>query len=260
MTNPIFMVTRGESPLLISCPHDGTLIPPDIAARMTPQAQTTPDTDWHVARLYAFAEQLGATMLVPTHSRYVVDLNRPPDDVSLYPGQNTTGLCPIVQFSGEPIYLDGQQPSTAEINARVDRYWRPYHQALRDEIARLREMHDRVVLWEAHSIRSVVPFLFEGRLPDINLGTAAGASCSTATQQRLQAVLDAQDRYSHVVNGRFKGGYITRQFGQPAAGIEAIQLELAQINYMDEDSYEFLPERAEPLQQLIRALLEAALG
>ncbi len=260
MTHTIFQVTRSESPLLISCPHDGTLIPPDIAARMTPKAQTAPDTDWHVARLYKFAEQLGATVLVPSHSRYVVDLNRPPDDVSLYPGQNTTGLCPIVQFSGEPIYRDGQQPSTDEINARVGRYWRPYHQALRDEIVRLREMHDRVVLWEAHSIRSVVPFLFDGRLPDINVGTATGASCSTATQQRLQAALDAQDRYSHVVNGRFKGGYITRQYGQPAVGVDAIQLELAQVNYMDEDSYEYLPERAEPLQRLIHSLLEAALG
>ncbi len=255
----IVNVKRGESPLLISCPHDGSLIAPDIVARMTSAAKTTPDTDWHVARLYAFAEQLGATTLVPSHSRYVVDLNRPPDDVSLYPGQNTTGLCPVVQFSGEPIYLDGQQPVGDEINARVDRYWRPYHQALREEISRLREMHGRVVLWEAHSIRSVVPFLFEGRLPDLNLGTAAGASCSEATQQRLQAVLDAQDRYSHVVNGRFKGGYITRQYGQPAVGVDAIQLELAQANYMDEDSYEYLPDRAEPLQRLIRWLLEAAL-
>lgn len=259
MTNRIFQVTRGESALLISCPHEGTIIPPDIAARMTPAAQTAPDTDWHVARLYAFAEQLGATLFVPSHSRYVIDLNRPPDDVSLYPGQNTTGLCPVVQFSGEAIYLDGQQPSSDEISARTVRYWRPYHQALRDEIARLRNLHDRIVLWEAHSIRSVVPFLFDGRLPDLNLGTAAGASCSMETQQRLQAVLDAQDRYTHVVNGRFKGGYITRQFGQPAVGVEAIQMELAQVNYMDEDSYEYLPERAEPLQRLIRALVEAAL-
>lgn len=256
---PIFTVKRGDAALLISCPHDGTLIPLDIAKRMNPAAQSAPDTDWHVARLYAFAESLGATLVVPTHSRYVVDLNRPPDDVSLYPGQNTTGLCPVVQFSGESIYLDGQRPTSAEINARVDRYWRPYHQALRDEIARLRESHDRIVLWEAHSIRSVVPFLFDGRLPDINLGTAAGASCSTTTQQRLEAVLDGQSRYSHVVNGRFKGGYITRQYGQPSVGVDAIQLELAQVNYMDEDSYEYLPERAEPLQRLIRALLEAAL-
>lgn len=259
MTNPIFKVIHGESPLLISCPHDGTLIPPDVAARMTPEAQAAPDTDWHVARLYAFAEQLGATILVPSYSRYVVDLNRPPDDVSLYPGQNTTGLCPIVQFNGESIYLEGQQPSIDEINARVDRFWRPYHQALREQITKLRAIHDRVVLWEAHSIRSVVPFLFDGRLPDINLGTAAGASCSTATQQRLQTVLDAQNRYTHVVNGRFKGGYITRQYGQPAVGVDAIQLESAQVNYMDEDSHEFLPERAESLQRLIRAMLEAAL-
>ena len=259
MTNPLFKVIQGQSPLLISCPHDGILIPPDIAARMTTDARIAPDTDWHVAKLYSFAEGLGATTIVPSHSRYVVDLNRSPEDVSLYPGQNTTGLCPVVQFNGKPIYLEDQQPSTVEINARVDRYWRPYHQALRDELARLRKMHDRVVLWEAHSIRSVVPFLFDGRLPDINLGTASGASCSTATQQRLQVVLDAQDRFTHVINGRFKGGYITRQYGQPAVGVDAIQLELAQVNYMHEDSYEYLPDRAEPLQNLIRSLLEAAL-
>ena len=257
---PIFTVRRGEAALLISCPHDGTLIVPDIAARMTPAAQSAPDTDWHVARLYAFAESLGATLLVPSHSRYVVDLNRPPDDVSLYPGQNTTGLCPIVQFSGEPIYLEGQQPTTDEINARVDHYWRPYHQALRDEIARLRKRHDRIVLWEAHSIRSVLPFLFDGRLPDINLGTAAGASCAPETEQRIAAVLDAQTRYSHVINGRFKGGYITRQYGQSGVGVDAIQLELAQCNYMDEDSYEYNEERAAPLQALIELMLKAALG
>ncbi|HSX61611.1 MAG TPA: N-formylglutamate deformylase [Tahibacter sp.] len=250
---------QGTAPLLISLPHDGSEIPPDIAARLTPAAQRAPDTDWHVSRLYAFARELGASVLVPRYSRYVVDLNRPPDDVSLYPGQNTTGLCPIVQFSGEPVYLDGRQPAPAEIAARVDTYWKPYHETLQQEIARLHEAHGRVVLWEGHSIRSVVPFLFDGRLPDFNVGTAGGASCSPALQARLDAVLSAQSRYSHVVNGRFKGGYITRRYGRPADRIEAIQLELAQLNYMDEDDFSYLPERAEPTAAVIRRLLEAAL-
>ncbi|MGA9334788.1 MAG: N-formylglutamate amidohydrolase, partial [Rudaea sp.] len=201
----------------------------------------------------------GASMIVPKFSRYVVDLNRPPDDVSLYPGQNTTGLCPLVQFSNEPIYLPNQEPLADEIGERVSRYWRPYHNALAAEIARIKTAHGRVVLWEGHSIRSVVPFLFDGRLPDFNLGTANGSSCSSALQQRLTDVLESQSNYSVVVNGRFQGGYITRHYGNPAAGIDAVQLELAQCNYMDEDSFEFLSERAVAMQRLIAALLQASL-
>ncbi len=246
---------RGTTRLLVSLPHDGSFIPADLATRMTPEAQRAPDTDWHVSRLYAFARELGASLIVPTHSRYVVDLNRPPDDVSLYPGQNTTGLCPIVRFSGEPVYLAGQEPSPDEIAARVERYWRPYHEALAGEIERLRAAHGRVVVWEGHSIRGVLPFLFDGRLPDFNLGTVAGASCSSTLQQALVDILAAQDRYTHVANGRFKGGYITRLHGRPHDGVEAVQMELAQVNYMDEDSFEYLPERAAPVQAMLRAML-----
>ena len=172
-----YTLHQGTAPLFISLPHNGTQVPDDIAARLTPEARRVPDTDWHVAELYDFARALGASIIVPVYSRYVVDLNRPEDDVSLYPGQNTTGLCPIVRFSGDPVYLPGQGPAPDEIAARVDAYWRPYHQALQQELVRIREIHGRAVLWEGHSIRSEVPFLFEGRLPDFNLGTAAGASC-----------------------------------------------------------------------------------
>jgi N-formylglutamate deformylase len=256
----IFTLHRGTAPLLVSLPHDGTALPDDIAARMTPSARRVPDTDWHVSRLYAFARELGASMIVPKHSRYVVDLNRPPDDVSLYPGQNTTGLCPIVQFSGEPVYMSGQEPSPDEIAQRVETYWRPYHDALIGEIARIKAAHGCAVLWEGHSIRSVVPFLFEGRLPDFNLGTANGACCSPALQQRLVDVLQAQRDYSFVANGRFKGGYITRHYGDPAKGVDAIQLELAQCNYMDEDSFAWDATRATHLQALIRQLLQTALA
>lgn len=251
---------RGTAPLLISVPHDGTAVPDDIAARLTDSARRVPDTDWHVARLYADAARaLGASMLVPAHSRYVIDLNRSEDDVSLYPGQNTTGLCPTVQFTGEPVYRDGQAPDEAEVRVRVERYWRPYHAALRVELDRLRAEHGRVVLWEGHTIKSALPFLFDGRLPDLNLGTAGGASCSPPLQRRLEAVLAAQDDYDHVVNGRFKGGYITRHYGDPGNGIDAVQLEISQRNYMDEDSFAWLPQRAERLQALIRRLLETAL-
>ena len=257
--NDIFQLHRGTAPLLVSLPHDGTVLPDAIAARMTESARRVPDTDWHVAQLYAFARELGASVIVPKHSRYVVDLNRPPDDVSLYPGQNTTGLCPIVQFSGAPVYRDGELPTPGEIAARVETYWRPYHDALAGELARMRQTHDRVVLWEGHSIRGEVPFLFEGRLPDLNIGTANGASCSPALQARLQGVLDAQSDYDFVVNGRFKGGYITRRYGDPANGIDAVQLEISQRNYMDEDSFEWDENKAVRLQAMVRGLIEVAL-
>ena len=256
----IFTLHKGTAPLLVSVPHDGTAVPDDIAARFTDAARKVPDTDWHIARLYGFARELGASMIVPMYSRYVVDLNRSEDDVSLYPGQNTTGLCPVVRFSGEPVYREGQEPTPDEIAARVETYWRPYHDALRGELDRIRTEHGRAVLWEGHSIRGELPFLFEGRLPDLNLGTAVGTSCSPALQQRLEAVLAGQDDYDFVVNGRFKGGHITRHYGDPANGIEAVQLETSQRTYMDEDTYRYLPDRAKNAQAVTRRLLQVALA
>lgn len=258
-TRDVFQLHRGAAPLLVSLPHDGSVIPDDIAQHMHPRARRAPDTDWHVARLYAFARELGASVLVPKFSRYVVDLNRPPDDMSLYPGQNTTGLCPIVQFSGEAVYRDAQ-PSPEEIQQRVDRYWRPYHAALAAELQRLRAAHGRAVLWEGHSIRGECPFLFDGRLPDFNLGTAGGASCSPALQERLIAILSASDGYDFVVNGRFKGGYITRHYADPGSGIDAVQLEISQRIYMNEDSFAYDADKAVGAQKVIGRLLQAALA
>lgn len=255
-----FRLHCGTTPLLVSVPHDGSEIPAALSDAMVERARVAPDTDWHVSRLYDFALAMGASMIVPRYSRYVVDLNRPPDDVSLYPGQNTTGLCPIVQFSGDPIYLPGCEPSPADIEHRVATYWQPYHQALAGEISRIREAHGRVLLWEGHSIRARLPFLFEGRLPDLNLGTASGTSCHAQTQQRIEAALAQQSNYSWISNGRFKGGHITRHHGRPQAGVEAVQLELAQLNYMDEDSFRYDQAKAASLQALLRTLLDAALG
>ncbi len=255
-----FSLHRGTAPLIISAPHDGSLIPDAIAGRLVSSALTAPDTDWYIARLYAFAREMGASMLVPRYSRYVIDLNRGEDDVSLYPGQNTTGLCPLVQFSGEPVYQPGRELDEAEVRQRVDTYWRPYHAALRGEIERLRVEHGRVLLWEAHSIRGELPFLFEGRLPDLNLGTANGASCRPDTQARIEAVLAAQDDYGFVANGRFKGGHITRHYGRPDEGVEAVQLEISQRCYMDEDAARWDDTKAARLQPVIRAMIEAALA
>jgi len=252
-----YTLHQGTAPLFISLPHNGTQVPDDIAARLTPEARRVPDTDWHVAELYDFARALGASIIVPVYSRYVVDLNRPEDDVSLYPGQNTTGLCPIVRFSGDPVYLEGRAPSEGEVRTRVDAYWRPYHAALRAELDRIRAAHGRAVLWEGHSIKGELPFLFEGRLPDLNLGTAGGASCSPVLQRRLEGVLAAQSSHDWVHNGRFRGGYITRHYADPANGIDAVQLEISQRIYMDEDTFAYEEAKARGAQDVIRRLLEA---
>ena len=261
MTTDIFTLHRGTAPLLISLPHDGSAIPDALSARMTPQARRAPDTDWHVSRLYAFARELGASILVPAHSRYVIDLNRGEDDTSLYPGQNTTGLVPLVRFTGEPVYLSGMEPDATEVTSRIETYWRPYHSVLREELDRIRAQHGRVVLWEGHSIRGDdLPYLFESRLPDLNLGTANGASCSPALQARIEQVLAVQSGYDWVANGRFKGGHITRHYGAPGDGIDAVQLELSQRTYMDEDSFAYDEAKAARLRPLLRRLLAATLA
>jgi N-formylglutamate deformylase len=256
-----FTLQRGRVPLLISLPHDGSFIPGDIAERMRPAARRSPDTDWHVGRLYEpLAQALGASVLKPKASRYVIDLNRPADGHALYPGQRETGLVSMIGFDGEPLYMDGGEPYAAEVRQRISDYWQPYHQAIAQELARLCAEHGRAVLWEGHSIRSQVPMLFEGRLPDFNLGTAAGASCDAALQASLQSCLESQSRFSFAVNGRFKGGYITRHYGDRAAGVQAVQLELVQLNYMDEESFAYDEAKAPAVQALIGQMLQICLG
>lgn len=260
---PDFALHEGTAPLLVSLPHDGTALPAAIAARASAAGKRVPDTDWHVGRLYAFARGLGASVITPHWSRYVADLNRDPAGHKLYPGRTETALVPVTTFAGEAIYAPGDEPDEREIALRREMYWQPYHDALAGELARMRRQHPRVVLWDGHSIKSRVPMFFDGQLPDFNLGTAGGSSCSRTLQDALTNALRERangDAYSHVVNGRFKGGYITRHYGRPETGIEAVQLELAQYTYMDEDSFEYLPERAAPVQSVIRALLETCLA
>ncbi|MFA5683638.1 MAG: N-formylglutamate deformylase [Lysobacteraceae bacterium] len=253
----IARLIKGRSPLLVSLPHDGVALPPELVPRLTPAARAVPDTDWHMARLYAFARRLGASILIPLNSRYLIDLNRSREDANLYPGKNTTGLCPTHRFDGGPVYLPGEEPSADEVGERIERYWQPYHDALRDELERKRALHGRALLWEGHSIRSELPWLFDGRLPDLNLGTADGKSCSAYVETCVSRVAASQSDYSWVLNGRFKGGYITRHYGRPAEGVEAIQMELAQCLYMDEDSTAWQLDRAERLQALLLAMLRA---
>jgi N-formylglutamate deformylase len=201
---------------------------------------------------------MGASRIEATHSRYVVDLNRPPDDQELYAGQKKTGLVPTDTFKGEPLYRDGEVPTNDEIAARR-KYWQPYHDAISAELSRLKAVHGTVILWDAHSIESVLPTLFEGRLPDLNLGTFDGKACDIDIADAAFAAAKASG-LNAVLNARFKGGYITRHYGAPGKGVNAIQLEMAQAIYMDEGPpFTYGPDRAAKVTAAIRAMIAAAL-
>lgn len=258
---PPFRFRAGSRPLLISMPHVGTYLPPCVAERLTDTARLMQDTDWHLERLYEFADECGASVLIATHSRYVIDLNRPPDGSSLYPGQSVTGLCPIDGFDSLPLYQSIQaQPDAQEVLARKELVWAPYHAQLQSELARIRQLYGRAVLWDAHSIRSEVPRFFEGRLPDLNLGTADGASCAPELADKLLQIGRDASGYTAVLNGRFKGGHITRHYGAPTEGVHAIQLEMAQSTYMNETHpFEYRPDLASGIAPHIHRMLKAAL-
>lgn len=229
----LFDLHRGATPLLISIPHAGTYVPEEIGERFTAAARTLPDTDWCVRELYAFAQSLGASIIAANYSRYVVDLNRASDSTALYASHRTTPVCMVETFAGEAIYMSGA-PDEAEIAQRVDTYWRPYHDQLAAELERLRAMHGRALLWDAHSIVSEIPALFAGVLPEFNLGTRDDASCPREIAQSLLDIVTTDGKFGAVLNGRFRGGYITSRYGRPADNIYAVQLELAQRAYMDE--------------------------
>ncbi|WP_020651890.1 N-formylglutamate deformylase [Massilia niastensis] len=251
----------GRLPMLVSMPHVGTDIPDEVAARLAPCAQARADTDWHLAELYGFLEEMGISVISARWSRYLIDLNRPPENTNLYPGMDTTGLCPVDTFGRESLYLPGMAPDEAEVKARLERYWRPYHQQLRAELDRLKAQFGRVALWDAHSIASRVPRFFEGRLPDLNFGTADGKSCDPGLEQVVVGVARAQDRFTVALNGRFKGGHITRHYGQPASGVHAIQLEMCQCLYMNEAApFDYRPGVAAEVQPLLRDMIGSAVA
>jgi len=256
----VFTLRRGRTPLLVSVPHCGTRIPDELVPRYVPRALAVEDTDWHLDTIYAFARELGASLIAPRHSRYVIDLNRPPENTPMYPGVNNTELCPTRFFTGEPLYREGQAPDEAEIARRVARWWRPYHDALAGELARLKAAHGHALLWDGHSIASQLPWLFEGRLPDLNLGTVDGASCAPTLRTSLMRVLGRQHHFSHVTDGRFKGGHITRRYGRPHEGVHAVQMEMCFSTYMIAERPPWTldaPRVATQLQPLLRELLEA---
>jgi N-formylglutamate deformylase len=261
MADCTYFFERGPLPLLVSMPHVGTQIPPELAARMTPAALQVPDTDWHLPKLYDFLQAMGANLLVAVNSRYVIDLNRDPAGTILYPGASNTELCPLQTFQSEPIYQSGREPDAVEIEHRIGKYWRPYHLKLAEELAALKARHGYALLFDAHSIKSELPRFFEGRLWDINLGTADGASAAAPVGPALLAAAQAVESYSAVLNGRFKGGYITRTYGAPGAGIHAAQLELSWRTYMDEGgSFAFDEAQAQAVRPALRRVVEALLA
>ncbi|MET3116711.1 N-formylglutamate deformylase [Undibacterium sp. GrIS 1.8] len=260
---PVFHFQQGSVPLLISMPHVGTNIPPEVSAQLESVAFDKADTDWHLPLLYNMAQDLGASVIHADYSRYVIDLNRSRDDSNLYPGLDTTGLCPVDTFTKQALYPAGKTPDAAEVQRRIATYWQPYHDQLQQELDRLRAQFGTVILWDAHSIASQVPRFFQGKLSDLNFGTADQRSCDPGLQQALMHCLQTSaeaQTYSHIFNGRFKGGYITRNYGQPHDGVHAVQLEMSQCIYMDEPApYAYRPDLAAQVQPLLRQLLTTCL-
>jgi len=249
--------TPGRKAVLVNVPHAGMVIPDDILATLTPAGRAIPDTDWHVDRLYAAALQMGCAMMVATHSRIVADLNRDPSGAALYPGASNTELCPTSTFGDEPIYLDGKLPDAHEIERRRRVYWQPYHDRLAAEIEAIKAKHGYCILLDAHSIRSTVPRFFEGKLPDLNLGTADGKSCAPQLALEAFAALQSVPGFTAIHNGRFKGGYITRHYGRPDLQVHALQLEIGQSCYMDESAPQPYDSAASaPLRQVLGKLID----
>ena len=248
-------LTEGSGPLVLSQPHGGTEIPDQILSRLNQLGQAIEDTDWHITRLYDGLLEDVTVVSTPIH-RYVIDANRDPSDQSLYPGQNTTSLCPITTFDGTAIYLQGEEPSVDEIKQRQQQYHQPYHDILRGQLERVHQKHGYVILYDCHSIRSQVPYLFDGKLLDFNIGTNSGESCNSEIETIVKKICAEETRYSHVINGRFKGGWTTRHYGRPQEGYHAIQMELAQCNYMQETApWSYDVNKAERLRVSLRSIL-----
>jgi N-formylglutamate amidohydrolase len=256
----VFEFSRGCTPLLISVPHAGIRIPGVVAERLTPAARSLPDTDWLVDSLYEFALSCGAGVIAANYNRYLVDLNRPPDDASLYKSKST-GLFPLIDFSGEDIYLENLRPGDDERTERLNRYWQPYHYQLQSELDRLRLEHGHAVLLDAHSIAAEVPMLFSGVLPDFNLGSNDGTSAAPEVEGAAFNCLEIQPGFSAVLNGRFKGGYITRHYGSPADRVHALQLELSQSTYLAETPEKVIdPAKYARLRPVLKRLVETLQG
>jgi N-formylglutamate deformylase len=258
---------RGDAPLIVSFPHTGTDLPASEVEGFVSPWLARRDADWWVHHLYDFARALGATTVRTAISRSVIDVNRDPSGVSLYPGQNTTGLCPLTTFDDQPLYRPGAEPDAAAIARRRATWFTPYHATLSAEIARLRTVHPAIVVYDAHSIRSQIPHLFDGELPQFNLGSNDDRSCAGALTDAVERIC-RDSGLSTVRNGRFKGGWITRHHADPGNGVHSLQMELACRGYIDEPATPtpanwptpWRPERAAPLRAVLQQVLGACLA
>lgn len=252
--NPV-QITQGNGPIVFGMPHTGTYVPPDVQAALNDAGRALADTDWHIDRLY---DRLlpNATTVRATFHRYVIDANRAPSDESLYPGQNTTGLCPLTDFDGRSIYHEAKAPDDAEIASRRAAFHAPYHTALEAELNRVQSIHGVAILFDCHSIRSRIPYLFDGTLPDLNIGTNLGATCAPVIERAASEICHSAQGFSAITNGRFRGGWTTRHYGQPSLGRHAIQLEIAQSTYMEDSApWTWREERAARLRPVLATLL-----
>lgn len=256
MSTSIYKLTEKQSPLIVSMPHSGLKLPDALLSNLTDHARSLVDTDWHIPQLYDFVEQMDITLLQANYSRYVVDLNRSTDNKPLYPGQASTDVCPFTTFAGEPLYTQEGVVNDAAIQQRISQFWQPYHDQLQAQIERVKAIHGYAVIYDAHSIRSEIPRLFDGTLPDLNLGTANGKSCDPRFQEPIEKILSTSE-FSTVINGRFVGGYITRHYGQPDKNVHTIQMEIAQHSYMDEQSFDYLEDKAARLKPVLRDVIQS---
>lgn len=254
----VFSYQQGSSPVIVSFPHDGVRLPTEIKDQFNALGQQVPDTDWFVNQLYNFLPAFDASFFIPEFSRYVVDLNRSSQGGSLYPGQYETSVCPVATFDDQPIYNEDCEPDAKEVQRRIAAYWQPYHDHIQSEIARVKALHGYAILWDAHSIRGVVPHLFEGILPELNFGSADGVSCAPNIFKRVTDIARAQDQFSVVENARFKGGFITRDYGKPGENVHTIQLEINQSIYMSDEKPMMLDEaKCERLRPLLKQFFTA---
>ncbi|MEM9105710.1 MAG: N-formylglutamate deformylase [Pseudomonadota bacterium] len=249
-------IVHGDSPVILGLPHTGLHVPDAILARLNETGRALADTDWNIHHLYGDLLP-GATTVRATFHRYVIDANRDPTGKSLYPGQNTTTLCPVVDFENRPLYREGMEPDAAEIENRHKAFHAPYHVALAAEIERIREKHGIAVLYDCHSIRSILPFLFEGRLPDFNIGDNDGKTCAPEVTEIVADLCRRADGYTTIVNGRFKGGWTTRHYGRPQEDVHAIQMELSQISHLTAEAppFDLDPAKADRLRKVLGSIL-----
>ena len=252
-------IKQGTGPIVLAMPHSGTYLPTEIYDKLNDNGKELADTDWHLMELYDGLQPNAAIVKANFH-RYVIDANRCPDGVSLYPGANTTTLCPLIDFVNKPIWQEGLVPTESDIEPRIKLFHTPYHKALHEALQTARSNHGYAIIYDCHSIRSNIPFLFDGALPNLNIGTNDSKSCDSKIEQIAENICK-KSSFSTVTNGRFKGGWTTRHYGKPETDIHAIQMEITQSSYMQEHApWEYSNEKANILRQTLANILSEIEG